>query len=200
MNCGDGVNRATACPFEAIGREGREKIKMAVEELDKLAETFQDNFANAKKEISQMRHELNITGRRFSLLKSRLIKPSFPNVPVMDNAITNSATSNNFQRQNCCEEELLNWRLLAQFDEKVHRLGNIASEGFDSLFHTLRVVKEDGERHPLALKEVRKEVEKSTDAQRHLRMVDVSSAHGYSDPVISKSDSSCSTFKGDVNV
>ena len=200
MNCSDGANRAIACPFEAIGREGREKIKIAVEELDKLAETFEDNFANAKKEIFQMRQELNIAGGEFSLLKSRLIKPSFPNVPVMDSSITNSATSSNFERQNCGEEELLNWRLLAKFDEKVHRLENIASEGFDSLFHSLRVVKEDGERHPLALREVRREVEKSTDAQRHLRMVDVSSAHGYSDPVITKSDKSCSTFKGDVNV
>jgi len=171
MNCSEGTNRVTACTFEATGQEGREKIKMAVKELDKLAETFQDNVTNVKKEIFDIRHELDIAGREFSLLKSQiyahlnLIGPSSISVPVMDSSITNSATSSNFQRQNCGEEELLNWHLLARFNEKVHRLGNIASEGFDSLFDMLRVVKEDGERHTLTLKELRREVEKSTDAQ-----------------------------------
>ena len=171
MNCIDGTNRATACPFEAVGQEGREKIKVAVQELDKLAETFQDNFKNVKKEVFEIRHELDIAGREFSLLKSQLFAhlnlipgQSSPSVPVMDSSITNSATSSNFQRQICGEEELLNWHLLAEFNEKVHRLGNIASEGFDSLFHLLRVVKEAGERHTHALKEARKEMEKSTDA------------------------------------
>jgi len=206
MNCSEGTNRVTACTFEATGQEGREKIKMAVEELDKLAETFQDNVTNVKKEIFDVRLELDIAGRELSLLKSQicahlnLIGPSSLSVPVMDSSITNSATSSNFQRQNCGEEELLNWHLRAKFNEKVHRLGNITSEGFDSLFDMLRVVKEDGERHTLTLKELRKEVEKSTDAQRHLRAVDVISTHGYSDPVISMSDNSCSTFKTDVDV
>ena len=172
MNCADGTNRATACKVEAIGQEGREKIKMAVEQLDKLAETWQHNLTNVKKEIFDIRHELDIAGREFSLLKSQicahlnLIGPSSPIVPVMDSSITNSATSSNFQRQNCGEEELLNWLLLAKFNEKVHRLGNIASEGFDLLFDMLRVVKEDGERHTLALRDFGKEVEKSADDQR----------------------------------
>ena len=199
MNCGDGTNRATACTFEAFGQEGKEKIKMAVEELDKLAETLQDNFIHVKKEILDIRRELEITGQEFSLLKSRicthlnLIRLSSPSVPAMDSLTTNSATSSNFQQQNCFDEELLNWHLLPKFNKKVHRVGNIAREGFDSLFESLRVVKEDRERHTLALNELRKEVEKNTDAQRHLPVVDVISTHRDSEPVVSKSDNSCST-------
>ena len=207
MNCSDGTNRTTACTFEAIRQqEGREKIKVAVEELDRVVETFQDNFTNVKKEIFDVRHQLDMAGREFSLSKSQicahlnLIRPSSPSVPVMDSSLGNSATSSNFQRQDCGEEELLNWHLLAQFNEKVHSLRNIASQGFDSLFDLLRVVKEDVERHTLALKELRKEVEKSSDAKRHLREVDVISTHGDSDPVISKSNNSCSTFKADIDV
>jgi len=207
MNCSDGANRATACTFEAIGQEGRERIKMAVEQLDKLAETWQDNLTNVKKEIFDIRHELDIAGRELSLLKSQicaahlnLIGPSSPSIPVVDSSVTNnSATSSNFQRQNCGEEELLNWHLLAKFNEKVHRLGNIASDAFDSLLDIARNVKEDAERHALALKELGNEVEKSTDAQRPLQVVDTST-HGYSDSAISIPDNSCSTFKADVDV
>ena len=168
MNFIDGTNRATACPFEAVGQEGGEKIKMAMEELDKLAKTFQDNFTNVKREVFEIRQELDIAGREFSLLNSRQCAhlnlnpgPSSLSVPVMDSS--NSATSSNFQRQICGEEELLNRHLLAKFNKKVRRLGNIGSEGFDSLFHLLRCLKEAGERHTLALKEARKEVEKSID-------------------------------------
>ena len=170
MNFIDGTNRATACPFEAVGQEGREKIKMAMEELDKLAETFHDNFRNVKREVFEIRQELHIAGREFSLLNSRQCAhlnlnpgPSSLSVPVMDSSISNLATSSNFQRQICGEEELLKRHLLAKFNEKVRRLGNIGSEGFDSLFHLLRCLKEAGERHTLALKEARKEVEKSID-------------------------------------
>ena len=101
MNCSEGSNRATACTFEPIGQERREKIKMAVEKLDKLAETFQDNFTTVKKEILDIRRELEITGREFSLLKSQictllnLIRPSSPSVPVMDSSTTSSATFSN---------------------------------------------------------------------------------------------------------
>lgn len=174
MNCGDGANRATPCPFEVVGQEGREKIKMVTKELDKLAETFQDNFTNVKKEIIEIRHELNIAGQEFSLFKSQISAhlnlipgPSSPRVPVIDSSISNSATSSNFQRQICGEEELLNRHLFAKFNEKVYKLENIASEGFVSLSDLLKVVKEAGERHTHALKEARKEVEKSSDAQRH---------------------------------
>lgn len=200
MNCSDGRNRATACTLEAIGQEGREKIKMAVEELDKLVETFQENFTNVKEEICDIRGELDIAGREFFLLKSHIcthlnmIRPSSPSVPVMDSSMSNSPTSSNFQQQNCGEEELLNWHLLVKFNEKVHKFGNIASESFNSLFDMLRVIKEDGERHNLALSELRKEVEKDTDAQRHLRVVDVISTHRDSYPGASKSDNSCPTF------
>ena len=130
-----------------------------------------------------------------------LIALSSPSIPVVDSSVTsNSATFSNFQRQNCGEEELLNWHLLAKFNEKVHRLGNIASDGFDSLFDIARNVKEDAERHALALKELGNEVEKSTDAQRPLQVVDDTSTHGYSDSAISMSDNSCSTFKADGDV
>lgn len=200
MNCSDGPNRATACTFEAIFQEGREKIKMAVEELDKLVETFQENFTNVKKEICDIRRRQDIAGREFSLLKSHIcthlnmIRPSSPSVPVMDSSMSNSPTSSNFQQQNFGEEELLNWHLLVKFNEKVHKFGNIASESFNSLLDMLRVIKEDGERHNLALRELRKEVEKKTDAQGHLRVVDVISTHRDSDPGASKSDNSCPTF------
>ena len=67
MNYSDGANCATACTFEAIGQEGRERIKMAVEQLDKLAETWQHNLTNVKKEIFDIRHELDIAGRSLEL-------------------------------------------------------------------------------------------------------------------------------------
>lgn len=203
MNCSDGSNRATACTFEANDPEGREKINLAVHGLDKIAGTFQENFTNVKKEIFDIRRELDIAGREFSLLKSQictylnLIRPSPPSASVIDNyslSMNHSATSCNFQQQRCDEGELLNWDLLTQINKKVHRLGNITSESFDSLFEALRVVKEDGKRHNLALNELRKVVEKNTDALRHLGVVDAISTHGNSAPVISKSNTSCSVF------
>ena len=36
--------------------------------------------------------------------------------------------------------------------------------------------------------------EKNTDAQRHLPVIDVSSTQRDLDPIVSKSDNSCSTF------
>lgn len=82
----------------------------------------------------------------------------------------------------------MNWDLLTKINEKVHRLGNIASESFDSLFEVLRFVKEDGEQHTLALNELRKEVEKHTDDLLHSGVFNAKSSHGDSDAVISKSD------------